>query len=136
MAPALTNASAVVTVNINSLKPMEITAADVITFNQERYLIAVAAARSNKVTPTLLIYDLTKGDTIEEAIKIFEASDKHDPIYSLLLGGQNNGNPASSVNYIIKKDTEGNDAELRVFAHRTQSGFVIVDFPKKVASDD
>ena len=136
MAPALTNASAVVTCNINSLKPMEITAANVINFNQERYLLAVAAARSNKVTPTLLVYDITKGDTIADALAIFEASDKHDPVYQFLLGGSNNGNPASSVNYMIVKDNEGKDALLRLFAHRTQSGFVIIDLPIKVASDN
>ena len=135
MAPALTNASANIVYDIKSLNGTEFTACRVFSFNEERYLLACSAARSNKVTPTLYVYDITRGDTIAEALAIFESGERK-PVYQFVLGGTNNGNPATSVNYYIQKDAEGKDAMLRVFAHRTQSGFVIVDFPIKVASDD
>ena len=135
MAPALTNASATIEYDIKSLNGTEFTACRVFSFNEERYLLACSAARSNKVTPTMYLYDITRGDTIAEALAIFEAGERK-PVYQFVLGGTNNGNPGTSVNYYIQKDENGKDEMLRVFAHRTQSGFVIVDFPIKIASDD
>lgn len=135
MAPALTNASANILYDIKSLNGTEFTACRVFSFNEERYLLACSAARSNKVTPTVYVYDITRGDTVAEALAIFEAGERK-PVYQFILGGTNNANPGTSVNYSIQKDAEGKDSVLRVFAHRTQSGFVIVDFPVKIALDD
>jgi hypothetical protein len=83
----------------------------------------------------MYLYNITRGDTVAEALAIFEAGERK-PVYQFVLGGTNNGNPGTSVNYYIQKDEDGKDEMLRVFAHRTQSGFVIVDFPIKIASDD
>lgn len=135
MAPALTNASASIVYDIKTLNGTEFTACRAFSFNGERYLLACSAARSNKVTPTMFLYDITRGDTVADALAIFEAGERK-PVYQFVLGGTNNANPGTSVNYSIQKDEEGKDMILRVFAHRTQSGFVIVDFPIKVASDD
>lgn len=133
--PRIVNASNGAPLELKSLNGLQITAATIVTFNEERYLLGCSAARSNAVTPTMYLFDLTRGKDLAEAVAIFEAGE-HKPVYQFILGGTNNGNPASSVNYRIEKDAEGKDALLRVFAHRTQSGFVIVDFPIKVAADD
>lgn len=133
--PRIVNASNGAPVELKSLNGLQITAATILTFNEERYLLGCSAARSNAVTPTMYLFNLTRGKDLAEAVAIFEAGD-HNPLYQFVLGGTNNGNPASSVNYFIEKDAEGKDAVLRVFAFRTQSGFAMAEFPIKVATDD
>lgn len=63
----------------DNILPKESVAARMFTFNQERYLMACVAkfGSASKVTPTLDVYNLTKGANAEEAM---ETSRQQNPI--------------------------------------------------------
>ena len=86
---------------------------------------------ASTATIALEIYDLSKGATIEEALRKFDEGDNHNPLYQFKLGGSGNGNALAQTDYYIEKDENGKDAKLCVFASRTGSGFVICEFPIK-----
>ena len=104
-----------------------------INFNEERYLLVCTAGQGSASTATIAleIYDLSKGATIEEALRKFDEGDNHIPLYQFKLGGSGNGNALAQTDYYIEKDENGKDAKLCVFASRTGSGFVICEFPIK-----
>ena len=111
----------------------EAVAPKVVTFNEERYLLVCTAGQgaASKASIALEVYDLTKGETIEDALKKFDEGENHNPIYQFKLGGSGNGNALAQTDYYIEKDENGKDAKLCLFASRTQSGFVICEFPIK-----
>jgi hypothetical protein len=111
----------------------EAVAPRIINFNEERYLLVCTAGQGSASTATIAleIYDLSKGATIEEALRKFDEGDNHNPLYQFKLGGSGNGNALAQTDYYIEKDENGKDAKLCVFASRTGSGFVICEFPIK-----
>ena len=116
----------------------EAVAPKIVTFNGERYLLVCTAGQgaASKATIALEIYNLTKGSTVEEALKKFDEGDNQNPLYTFKLGGSGNGNALAQTDYYIEKDANGKDAKLCVFASRTGSGFVICEFPIKQEEED
>lgn len=122
----------------DNILPKESVAARMFTFNQERYLMACVAkfGSASKVTPTLDVYNLTKGANAEEAMENFKAAESHKPDYSAIIGGDSgNTAPGISTNYHIVKDSNGNDEKLIIFGYRMNTGFVIAEFGIKKEED-
>lgn len=116
----------------------EAVAPRIVNFNGERYLLVCTAGQGSatKATIAMEVYDLTKGSTVEEALKKFDEGDNHNPIYTFKLSGSGNGNALAQTDYYIEKDENGKDAKLCLFASRTGSGFVICEFPIKQEEED
>ena len=112
-------------------QPAEAVAARALMFNNKRYLITCAAGfgSASKATPTLYVYDISKGSNLAEALERFEAASQHEPVYSFILGGTGNSAPSPCTNFYIERDANGKDAKLYLFASRGESGFVIVEAP-------
>lgn len=116
----------------------EAVAPRIISFNGERYLLVCTAGQgsTSKASIAMEVYNLTKGGTVEEALKKFDEGDNHNPDYTFKLGGSGNGNALAQTDYYIEKDANGKDAKLCLFASRTGSGFVICEFPIKQEEED
>lgn len=116
----------------------EAVASRVFTFNGERYLMVCTAGQgsASKVTPSLLVYNLTKGATVAEAMQKFDEAENHNPDYTFILGGSGNGAALAQTDYYIEKDASGKDVKLCIFGSRTDSGFVICEFPIKQEEED
>ena len=112
-------------------QPAEAVAARAFMFNNKRYLITCAAGlgSASKATPTLYVYDISKGSNLAEALERFEAASQHEPVYSFILGGAGNTAPSPCTNFYIERDANGKDAKLYLFASRAESGFVIIEAP-------
>ena len=112
-------------------QPAEAVAARAFMFNNKRYLITCAAGfgSASKATPTLYVYDISKGSNLAEALERFEAASEHEPVYSFILGGTGNSAPSPGTNFYIERDANGKDAKLYLFASRGESGFVIIEAP-------
>ena len=119
---------------ISSLSGLQITACQIVVFNEERYLLTCSVNRTGSGTSALRIYDITKGSSLSEAVALLNANPK--PIYEFVLGSDKCISPGTVVNHSIQKNAEGKDSVLSVFAFSTQMGFGIVDFPIKVTLDD
>ena len=122
----------------DNILPKESVAARMFTFNQERYLMACVAkfGSASKVTPTLNVYNLTKGANAEESMENFKAAESHNPDYSIIIGGDSGITaPGISTNYHIVKDSNGNDEKLIIFGYRMNTGFVITEFGIKKEED-
>lgn len=117
---------------------LEPVASKVFNFNSERYLMVCTAGQgsASKATPSLIVYNLTKGNTVAEAMQRFDESDNHNPDYTFILGGSGNGAALAQTDYHIEKDENGNDVKLCIFGSRTDSGFVICEFPIKQEEED
>ncbi len=115
----------------------EAIAARIFNFNSERYLIACTAGlgSASQATPALYVYNITKGGTVEEALKRFDASSNHNADYTFVLGGAGNAAPGAQTDYYIEKDENGKDVKLYLFGSRADSGFVISEFPIKHEED-
>lgn len=124
------------TINKNNIAA-EGAAARIFTFNKSRYLMMCSAGlgSASKATPALYVYDITKGNTIEEALTNFDNGTNHNPVYTFFLGGSGNAAPIVQTNYYIEKDSQGNDSKLYLFASRADSGFAICEFPIKKSDD-
>lgn len=114
--------------------PIRGTDARVVYFNGERYLIMTTAARRGSDAVVLYVYDITKGDDIAEALDIFAASEKK-PLYKYSLLGPTNSAPSTQTGWYVKKDAEGKDESLVLYAASNNAGFVLIEFPKKVLED-
>lgn len=104
-------------------------------FNSERYLIMTTGARSGSDPTVLYVYNITKGETIAEALELFESSGNVSPVFEYSLMGSANGAPTTQTAFVVKKDAEGNDETLTIYTATTDAGFVIIDFPKKQLDD-
>ncbi|MBD1427441.1 DUF4623 domain-containing protein [Sphingobacterium arenae] len=109
--------------------------ARVIEFNGERYLMMISVARGPGDVSTLYLYNITKGNSITDALSSFEESDKQ-PIYQYNLSTIPNGAPASQTGFKVIKDGEGNDSVLQLFAAAADAGFVIIEVPKKQLEEE
>ncbi len=128
------NESAVISFQLaNDAIPLRTSAARVINFNGERYLLTTTAARSGSDAVVLYIYDITKGKDAVEALKLFNERADKSAIYQYSMLGPTNASPATQVGFQITKDAEGNDETLTVYSASTDAGFVIIDFPRKTA---
>lgn len=117
---------------------IEPVASRIFTFNGERYLLVCTAGHgsASKATPSVIVYNLTKGSTVEEAMQKFDEGENHNPDYTFILGGSGNGAALAQTDYRIVKDENGKDAKLCIFGSRTDSGFVICEFPIKQEEED
>jgi hypothetical protein len=115
--------------------PAQAIAARVVFFNNERYLITGTAGRTAAVTSTFYLFNITKGEKMQEALQIFDASSNHNPEFSRSFGSGPNSAPNVSTNYYIEKDADGNDSKLYLFCARADSGFFIAEFPIKTQDD-
>lgn len=138
------NTQPISVVNANGVSAYRLAAASVsakgadariIHFNEERYLMQITVARSPDETTVLEVYDITAGESVVEALELFEASDEKTPVYSRMMSSVPNGAPASQTGYHIVKDAEGNDESLMIYGAATDVGFVVVEFPKKTLDD-
>lgn len=119
----------------NTAVPLIGTDARIFTFNQERYLIMTTAARTASDAVVLYVYDITKGETVKEALELFNARSDKAEVYSYPMLGPNNGAPGTQSGYVITKNADGTDKTLTLYAASTDAGFVIIDFPIKTLDD-
>ena len=108
--------------------------AHIFNFNRERYLgvmeVATGLLGGSPAAGSVTLYNITKGETIAEALAIFEAGDKA-PIFKYSLGGSNpTGTSAGSFAWA----TDGDDV-LYLFGAAPECGFVVIECPKKVEED-
>lgn len=109
----------------------------IFTFNEERYLLLCSSIWTGIAgVPSMYVYNITKGTTVEDALRRFDNGQNHNPDYTYILGGTGNGNPAVQTNYYIEQDEQGNDSKLYIFGSRTDSGFAICEFPIKHEEED
>lgn len=137
MAPSIVDELLSVKYSLKSSSvPSQSTASRIISFNEERYLVTLTAGRTEAVTPTMNVYDITKGgDSLTDCLARFESGDRK-PVYTFILGGEKSTSPGTNLDYYIEKDADGKDSKLYLFAARCDSGFAICEFPIKVALDD
>lgn len=116
----------------------EAVASRIFTFNGERYLMVCTSGfgSASKATPSLIVYNLTKGSTVQEAMEKFDGAENKNPDYTFILGGSGNGAALVQTEYYIEKDAAGKDVKLCIFGSRTDSGFVICEFPIKQEEED
>ncbi len=105
----------------------------IFSFNSERYLMVSTAGlgSASPATPSVHVYNITKGSTTENALKLFDEGTNHNPDYTFILGGAGNAAPGAQAEYYIEKDETGKDVKLYIFGSRADSGFVICEFPIK-----
>lgn len=130
------NESATISYSLsNSAVPLKGSDARVITFNQERYLVMTTAARTGSDAVVLLVYDITKGDNVVDALKLFDARTDKSPVFQYSLLGPVNAAPSTQTGWYITKDSEGKDEKLTLYTASADAGFVLIDFPKKKLED-
>lgn len=109
--------------------------ARVFYFNGERYLLMLTAARTGSEPTVLYVYNITKGNTIADAIRIFETETEKKPVFEYSLLGAANGNPTTQTGFYVKRDSEGKDESLMLYGSSFAAGFVIVEVPKMELED-
>lgn len=115
--------------------PLRASDARIVSFNQERYLIVTTAARSGSEPTNFLVYDITKGTSVKEALTNLNNQPTITPVFQYSLMGPVNTSPASQTGFYVKKDGSGNDVSLMLYSAASDAGFVFFEFPKKVALD-
>lgn len=104
----------------------------IINFAGERYLLTLDGARSaNHGTPALRLYNITKGKTAKEALEIVASEGVIEKLFEHSIGGGPNAAPGARSGFDIIKDAEGNDSKLLLFGAVTDSGFAVIEIPKK-----
>lgn len=109
--------------------------ARVVNFNGERYLIVTTAARTGSEATNFLVYDITKGATVKDAITELNNLPSTTPLFQYSLMGPVNTSPSSQTGFYVKKDAQGKDESLMLYSGASDAGFVFFEFPKKVALD-
>lgn len=109
--------------------------ARVFYFNGERYLLMLTAARTGSEATVLYVYNITRGTTTAEAIRLFETESDKKAIFEYSLLGAVNGNPTTQTGFYVKKDAQGNDESLLLYGSTFAAGFVVVEIPKKQLED-
>lgn len=131
----VTNKDAAVSYSMNSSSiPVKGSDPRIVSFNGERYLLICTAARSGEDAVVMYLYDITKGSSITEALKIFEAGDKK-PVFQYPLLGPTNSAPSTQTGWHIIKDAQGKDDKLLLYAASNDAGFVLMELPKKSLDD-
>lgn len=109
--------------------------ARIVNFNSERYLIVTTAARTGAEPTNFLVYDITKGANVKDALTNLNDLPSATPIFQYSLMGPVNTSPASQTGFYVKKDAQGKDESLMLYSGASDAGFVFFEFPKKVALD-
>jgi hypothetical protein len=109
--------------------------ARIVNFNSERYLIITTAARTGSESTNFMVYDITKGATVKDALTNLNNLPVANPVFNYSLMGPVNTSPASQTGFYVKKDGAGNDESLVLYSGASDAGFVFFEFGKKVASD-
>lgn len=114
--------------------PIRASDARVIYFNGERYLIVTTAARTGSEATNFLVYDITKGDNVKDALTNLNTTPTN-PVFQYSLMGPVNTSPSSQTGFYVKKDGAGNDVSLMLYSGASDAGFVFFEFGKKEAID-
>lgn len=109
--------------------------ARIVNFNSERYLIVTTAARSAGNFTNFMVYDITNGETVKDALTNLNNLPTATPIFNYSLMGPINTSPASQTGFYVKKDANGIDESLMLYSAASDAGFVFFEIPKKVALD-
>ncbi len=112
--------------------PLIASDARIVNFNSERYLIVTTAARSVGNFTNFMVYNITKGDTVKDALTNLNNLPEAKPIFDYSLMGPINTSPASQTGFYVKKDAMGKDESLMLYSGASDAGFVLFEFPKKV----
>jgi len=115
--------------------PIRSSDARVVYFNEERYLIVTTAARGPGDFTNFMVYDITKGANVKDALTNLNNLPTVTPVFNYSLMGPVNGSPASQTGFYVKKDAQGKDEKLMLYSAASDAGFVFFEFGKKVASD-
>lgn len=115
--------------------PIRASDARVIYFNGERYLIVTTAARTGSEATNFLVYDITKGDNVKDALTNLNNQPTTNPVFQYSLMGPVNTSPSSQTGFYVKKDGAGNDVSLMLYSGASDAGFVFFEFGKKEAVD-
>ena len=130
------NESAVVSYSLGSTAvPVRGSDARVVYYNGERYLLMTTAARGGSDAVVLFLYDITKGDGIVDALKIFNDKADKSPVFQYSLLGPANSAPSTQTGWHVTKDADGKDDRLTIYSASADAGFVIIDFLKKTLID-
>ncbi len=99
-------------------------------FNHERYMYGATVGRS---LPTAegIVYNITKGSSITEALDIFFKQSEIKPLWSQPIGGNHGGTAFANADYYIEKDAEGKDSKLYLFGSAKTEGFFVAEVPIK-----
>ncbi len=116
--------------------PINATDARIFYFNSERYLMVTTAARSAGNTTDFLVYDITKGANVKDALTEFNSLPIITPVFNYSLAGPVNAAPSSQTGFYVKKDAAGKDVSLMLYSAATDAGFVFFEFGKKVSTDN
>lgn len=115
-----------------------ITSSDVriVNFNGERYLITVTAPIGAGAFTNLRVYNITKGANVKDALTNLDKLPTIAPIFDYpLMGPVVNAAPSVQSGFYVKKDGQGKDETLMLYAATIDGGFVFFEFGKKVATD-
>jgi hypothetical protein len=115
--------------------PIRASDARIVNFNSERYLIVTTAARTGAEFTNFMVYDITKGANVRDALTTLNNLPTATPVFNYSLMGPVNTSPASQTGFYVKKDAQGNDETLMLYSGASDAGFVFFEFGKKVASD-
>lgn len=115
-----------------------ITSSDVriVNFNGERYLITVTAPIGTSAFANLRVYNITKGANVKDALTNLDNLPTIAPIFDYpLMGPVVNAAPSVQSGFYVKKDGQGKDETLMLYAATIDGGFVFFEFNKKVGTD-
>ncbi|MCL2738395.1 MAG: DUF4623 domain-containing protein [Bacteroidales bacterium] len=104
--------------------------ARVITFNGARYLLAM---NNILINATIAVYDITRGESTQEALEIFNAADAalKAPVFLFPLAM---ALPAGNAAVQISWAKDGND-KLYIIGSGVQAGFTIAEFLQATDTD-
>jgi hypothetical protein len=102
--------------------------ARVVSFNNARYLITTTAARSEGEKAIFSVYDITEGNDIISALKNFQNSDNHDPVFTYDMDAPRSVAPIVKTGWTVKGD--GANKTLVLFTAATNAGFVLFEVPE------
>ncbi|MFD2596574.1 DUF4623 domain-containing protein [Sphingobacterium griseoflavum] len=114
--------------------PIRSSAARVIEFNGERYLLTTTAARTGSEGTVMYLYDITRGANIVDALTAFEQSERR-PLLEYSFLGPANTSPSTQTGWAVVKDDAGNDETLLIYSGASDAGFVVMEIPKKELED-
>ncbi|MDQ8006113.1 MAG: DUF4623 domain-containing protein [Pedobacter sp.] len=114
--------------------PITSSDARIVYFNGERYLIVVTAPIGANAFSNLRVYDITKGSNVRDALTNLNNLPTITPIFDYsLMGPIVNGSPAVQSGFHVKKDGQGKDEKLMLYAATVDGGFVFFEFPVKTS---
>lgn len=109
--------------------------ARVVEFNGQRYLLVVTIPRgAPAVDSKILVYNITKGSNMFDALTAFEQG-VTTPVFEFVLSGNTNISPGTQSGFHVIKDADGKDEKLVIYGASSDYGFAIAEFPVNVLVD-